>query len=263
MASLKPGEHVVTTVAEHNSVLRPLRYLEANAGVKVTRVDTDDQGYFDPQDILRSVKPETRLVVLTHSSNVTGAVQRVAEVGAALQKTDTLLLVDAAQTLGHWPVNVGELGCDLLAAPGHKGLLGPYGTGLLYVGPRAEATLHSTRQGGTGTNSEDDHQPEGLPERMEAGSLNLAGLAGLQAGLAYLTERGIDELVNHGRALTGLLLEQLSKVSGVKLFGPTNADFRLPVVSFQVQGYDPQEVAGMLDASAHVQARAGLHCARD
>lgn len=258
---VQPGDHVVTTIAEHNSVLRPLRYLEANSGVKVTRVDSDEQGYVDAQTILAAVRPETRLVVLTHGSNVTGAVQPVAEVGAVLQKTNTLLLVDAAQTLGHWPVDVNELGCDLLAAPGHKGLLGPYGTGLLYVGPRAEEKLRSTRQGGTGTNSEDDHQPEGLPERMEAGSLNLAGIAGLQAGLAYLAELGIDEIIRHGRALTALLLTRLSKVHGVKIFGPTTADSRLPVVSFQVQGYDPQEVAGMLDASAHVQARAGLHCA--
>jgi cysteine desulfurase/selenocysteine lyase len=200
-------------------------------------------------------------VVITHGSNVTGAVQRVEEVGAALQKTNTLLLIDAAQTLGHWPVNVSELSCDLLAAPGHKGLLGPYGTGLLYVGPRAEATLHSTRQGGTGTQSEDDHQPEGLPERMEAGSLNLAGLAGLHAGMVYLVEQGVDKIARHGHELTALLLERLSQASGVNIFGPTTADSRLPVVSFQVQGYDPQEVAGMLDASAHVQARAGLHCA--
>jgi cysteine desulfurase family protein len=258
---VRPGEHVVTSIAEHNSVLRPLRWLEANAGVKVTRVDTDEQGYVDPQEILQSVGPETRLVVLTHGSNVTGAVQRVSEIGETLQQTGTLLLVDVAQTLGHWPVSVKQLGCDLLAAPGHKGLLAPLGTGLLYVGPRAEGCLHSTRQGGTGTQSEDDRQPESLPERMEAGSLNLAGIAGLEASLAFLAERGIDQIVQHGRELTELLLVRLARISGVTLFGPTAAECRLPVVSFQVRGYDPQEVAAMLDGSAQVQARAGLHCA--
>lgn len=258
---VRPGQHVVTSVVEHNSVLRPLRFLESQAGVEVTRVDCDDVGFVDPQAILSVVRPDTRLVVLTHASNVTGAIQPVAEVGQALQNSNTFFLVDAAQTLGHWPVNVNDLHCDLLAAPGHKGLLGPLGTGLLYVGPRVEGELQSTRQGGTGTRSEDDQQPTELPDRLESGSLNLVGIAGLQASLAYLADQGIDSLVKHGQELTALLLELLAAIPGVTLFGPRGVDLRLPVVSFQIHGYDPQEVAAMLDASAHVQARAGIHCA--
>ena len=258
---VRSGQHVVTTVVEHNSVLRPLRFLETSAGVEVTRVDCDERGYVDPQAVLSAVRPKTRLVALTHGSNVTGAVQPVEEVGRALRATETLLLVDAAQTLGHWPVDVGQMGCDLLAAPGHKGLLGPLGTGVLYVGPRAEATLVATRQGGTGTNSVDELQPTELPERMEAGSLNLAGIAGLQASLAYLAEVGLESIIEHGRGLTTLLMNRLQGIAGVKLFGPPESMRRLPVVSFQVEGYDPQEVAAMLDSSVGAQARAGLHCA--
>ena len=258
--TVQPGDHVVTTVTEHNSVLRPLRFLESNANVTVTRVGCDSEGLVSADELLKAVRPETRMVILSHASNVTGTLQPVSEVGRALQKSDTLFLVDAAQTVGHLPLDVEQLGCDLLAAPGHKGLLGPLGTGLLYVGPKAEGLLYPTRQGGTGTHSEDDSQPTALPERLEAGSLNLPGLAGLQAGVQYLAEQGLEKIQQHGAELTRLLIEQLSQIDGVKLFGMSDVENRLPVVSFQIQGYDPQEVSAMLDASAGVQSRSGLHC---
>ena len=258
---VRPGDHVVTTVTEHNSVLRPLRFLESNAEVEVTRVGCDEQGLVSADELLSAVRAETRLVILNHGSNVTGTLQPAQEVGQALKDRETLLLIDAAQTLGHMPVDVSGLGCDLLAAPGHKGLLGPLGTGLLYVGPKAEAQLRPTRQGGTGTRSDDDSQPENLPERLESGSLNLPGLAGLQTGVQYLTEQGMVKIRQHGEELTRILLEGLSQIHGVTLFGLPTAETRLPVVSFQIQGYDPQEVSAMLDASAGVQTRSGLHCA--
>ncbi len=207
---LRPGDHVVTTVSEHNSVLRPLRWLEENQGVRVTRIGCDPQGRVDASELCAAVEPTTRLVTLQHASNVTGAVQPVAEVGAFLREHDALFLVDAAQTAGHWPISVEQLAADLLATPGHKGLLGPLGTGILYVGPKADAELRALRQGGTGTQSETDRQPDSLPDKLESGNHNVTGIAGLAAGIRYIVERGVAALGPHGpplaaRVLTGLL----------------------------------------------------------
>jgi selenocysteine lyase/cysteine desulfurase len=206
------------------------------------------------------MRPNTRLVVATHASNVTGAIQPVAEFGRIAHERDALLLVDAAQTLGYVPLGVGELGADLLAAPGHKGLLGPLGTGLLYVRPGLEARLRTLQQGGTGTQSDDDHHPQAMPYKFEAGSLNVPGIVGLGAGLDFLRLRG-DELRTHHLALTERLVAGLLEVAGVKVFGPVEARDRVGVVSISIKGYDPQEVAAMLDGAHRVQVRAGFHCA--
>jgi cysteine desulfurase/selenocysteine lyase len=258
---LEPGDRVVTTAAEHNSVLRPLSELERRQGVRVTRIACDAAGRVDPDDLRKEMAPDTKLVAVIHASNVTGAIQPLAEIGRIAHEHGAALLVDAAQSLGHLPISVDELAIDLLAAPGHKGLLGPLGTGIVYVRPGCESRLRSFRQGGTGTRSEEDWQPEGLPEKYEAGNLNVSGLAGLAAAIEFLEPRGISSVRRHESALTDQFLEGLRRIAGVNVFGPEQAADRVGVVSLRVDGYDPQEIAAVLDATYRIQVRSGLHCA--
>lgn len=259
--ALAPGGHVVTTTAEHNSVLRPLATLEAAGRVTVDRVEVELGGIVDPDDIRRAMKPDTRLVAMTHASNVTGALQPAAEVGQVARQAGALFLLDAAQTLGEVPIDVERLGADLLAAPGHKGLVGPLGTGVLYVRPGVESQVASLRQGGTGSHSDQDRQPDVLPDKYESGNLNVSGIAGLGAGAEWLAERGVDNVRQHGLSLLGRLQADLAAIAGVTLFGPAELKDRVPVLSLTLAGIDPQELAAVLDSSYRIQGRAGLHCA--
>lgn len=259
--ALAPGGHVVTTTAEHNSVLRPLATLEAAGRVTVQRVEVGPDGIVDPDDIRRAMTPNTRLVVMTHASNVTGALQPAAEVGRVARQAGALFLLDAAQTLGEVPIDVEQLGVDLLAAPGHKGLLGPLGTGVLYVRPGVEPRVVSLRQGGTGSHSDQDRQPDVLPDKYESGNLNVSGIAGLSAGAEWLAERGIDNVRQHGHSLLDRLQAGLAAIAGVTLFGPAELKHRVPLLSLTLAGIDPQELAAVLDSSYRIQCRAGLHCA--
>jgi len=200
-------------------------------------------------------------VVVTHASHVTGAIQPVEEIAAICRERETLLLVDAAQTVGHLPVSVQRLGCDMLAASGHKGMLGPLGTGLAYIGPRAEPLLTSFRQGGTGTRSEYPRQPESLPDKFESGNPNMVGIAGLHAALEFLETTPPAEIHQLEMALTESLLTGLAEIPGVQIAGPTGRSGRVGVVSVTTRGLDPQEAATLLDATAGIQVRSGLHCA--
>jgi selenocysteine lyase/cysteine desulfurase len=258
---LRNGDHVVTTVCEHNSVLRPLADASRARGVRVTHIGCDDAGFVKLDELERALRPDTRLLAITHASNVTGAVQPVAEAAALAKAAGALVVVDAAQTAGHLPISVDELGADLLACSGHKGLLGPLGTGLLYVRPGIETELTPVRQGGTGVDSESEHQPGELPMRYEAGNLNTAALAGVAAAAEFLGERSVSRVAAHEAALIVQLDAGLRSNAAVRVYGPRNPCLRAPVVSFSVEGYDPQEFAAALDASAGVQCRAGLHCA--
>ena len=255
----RPG-HVITSVVEHNSVLRPLRALEECGRISLTRVPCNDDGVVDPASIAAAWKSNTSLVVLTHASNVTGAVQPVAEVAGIASERGALFLVDAAQSLGEIPVDVAQWSVDLLAAPGHKGLLGPLGTGLLYIRSGVEQQLNSLRQGGTGTQSEHDRQPQTLPDKYEAGNLNVPGILGLHAGIEYLNQQGIAELCRCSIELTGRLLAGLSTIPGVRVLGPKAAAARVGIVSVTVAGHDPSELAMLLDMLYGVQTRPGLHC---
>ncbi len=258
---LQPGDHVVTSVVEHNSVLRPLRFLEENQDVGVTRVPCDDSGIVAPDEVRKAVEPSTKLVAIIHASNVTGALQPIAEISRIAHDHDLLMMVDAAQTLGHMPLDVKVLGADLLAAPGHKGLLGPLGTGMLYVAPGGERKLRPVRFGGTGTKSNEDRQPESMPDKFESGNHNVVGLAGLVASLEFIQQQGLDQIREHHQALTSQLLEGLREVEPIRLYGPEDPDDRVAVVSASLQDYDPQEVAMMLDSNYSIQVRAGIHCA--
>ncbi len=260
-AMASSGGHVVTTDLEHNSVLRPLRYLEERGRIEVTRVACDASGVVDPAKIQAAIRDDTRLVAVIHASNVTGAIQPVEEIGAIVAKHSALFLIDAAQTLGHLPLNVETTKADMIAAPGHKGLLGPLGTGILYLRPGIESQVEPLRQGGTGSASDEDRQPEVLPDRYESGNLNMPGIAGLAAGVDFILARGVENLRAHEQELVGRLLDGLREIRGVTTYGSQTSEERVGVVSLHVEGYDPREVAAALDAGYGVQARAGIQCA--
>ena len=258
---LRAGDHVVTSVLEHNSVARPLGELRRTLGIEATVVAADPSGIIDAAQIRRALRPQTKLIALIHASNVTGAIQPVADVGQIARAANVPFLIDAAQTAGHLPINLRELSADLVACAGHKGLLGPLGTGVLYLRPSIEQRLSSLRQGGTGTRSEEDVQPEGLPDKYESGNHNAPGLVGLEAGVSWLLEKGVESIHRHEQALVRQLLEGLSTSPGVRLFGPSSERDRVGVVSLAIEGFDPQDVGAILDQTFGVETRAGLHCA--
>jgi cysteine desulfurase/selenocysteine lyase len=258
---VRPGDHVVTTVCEHNSVLRPLRALADEAGVEVTFVPCDEAGYVSPQAVREALRPNTRLVAVVHASNVTGAIQPIEAIGSIVRQHGALFLVDAAQSLGHVPIDVADAAIDLLAAPGHKGLLGPLGVGVLWIRSGVEQFVRPLRYGGTGTQSDAEVQPAELPDRFEPGNHNVPGLAGLAAATAFLKKRSIAAVAAHHERLTARLLEAFRPIDGLRIHGPQTAEQRTSVVSVTLDGYDPQELAAVLEASQGVQCRAGLHCA--
>ena len=261
----RPGDHVVTSELEHNSVLRPLRWLSETRGAEVSFVAPRNNGRIEPADVRAALRPNTRLVAIQHASNVTGVVQPIAEIGEVARANGSLMLVDAAQTAGHLPINLSQMPVDLLACPGHKGLLGPLGTGLVYLRPGIEQQLDCYRLGGTGTQSEDDHQPTQMPERYESGNHNAPGLAGLNAALEYLQSETVETVRRAEVELTGRLVEGLRSLARVTVSGQASrGEQTLPqvgVVSFNVKGFAPHEAASILDDSFGIQARAGLHCA--
>lgn len=259
---IRPGDHVVTTMADHNSVLRPLRWLAEHYGVRVDYVACDSEGFVELDALRSKLNRATRLVAVNHGSNVTGTLQRLeAIVDAVRRHSSAMVLVDAAQSLGHVPLFPGEIGIDLLAAPGHKGLLGPAGTGILYVRPGLEEELVPLRFGGTGSRSDEDRQPDEWPDRYEPGNPNTPALAGLIKGIDYLEQRGLDDLRAHEVTLTQRLIDGLHAIPGVEVYGPKNAADRVGVVSINVKGLSPHELAAILDGQFHIQVRAGIHCA--
>jgi cysteine desulfurase family protein len=258
---VRPGDHVVTTVCDHNSVLRPLRALSEEVGVEVTYVPCDGQGYVSPDDVRSALRPDTRLVAVNHASNVTGAIQRIDEIGRVVRESNAFYLVDAAQSLGHVPIDVRTFEVDLLAAPGHKGLLGPLGTGVLYIRPGIEKQLKPLRCGGTGTQSDEDRQPDVMPDKYEPGNHNLVGLAGLVASTEFLREETIEAIQAHDTQLVTRLLDGLRDIDAVRVHGPQLASNRTGVVSVTVEGYTPQELAAVLESTYGIESRSGLQCA--
>jgi cysteine desulfurase family protein len=258
---IAPGDHVVTSVAEHNSVLRPLRTAQDRLSVAVDYAPVDASGIVDPDAIRRLIRPRTRLIALTHASNVTGALQPIAEIGAIAREADIAFLVDAAQTAGHVPIDVRAMNIDFLACSGHKGLLGPLGTGVLSVRPGRERDLRPVRQGGTGSVSESEHPPDQMPDRYESGNHNAPGIVGLDAAMRWIREQGLDAIRAHEMELTAHLLERLRLVPGVTLFGPEDVNRRVGTVSFRLDGLDAQTCATLLDSEFGIETRGGLHCA--
>lgn len=256
-----PG-HVVCSALDHNSVLRPIHAMGAQWKLGITIVDVDPKTtVLDPQDIRHALRPDTRFVVLTHVSNVTGAIQPLREISSICREAGVPLIVDAAQLLGHVPIDVQAAGIDVLAAPGHKGLLGPLGTGLLYIRPGMEARMRPLREGGTGTRSHEPQQPSDMPDRFESGTHNAIGIAGLLAGSKWLRTRGIKEIAAHERDLSRAFLEAIQPISGLSVQGPAGAEERVGVVSFRLEGYDPQELSAALESGYGILTRSGIHCA--
>lgn len=259
---LRPGDHVVTTVMDHNSVLRPLSALAAQSGVEWTTIPVHPlTTRLNPADLEQALRPETRLVALNHASNVTGVVQPLADVSEICRRRGVRLLVDAAQSAGHLPIDLGLLPVDLLACPGHKGLLGPLGTGVLLIGAEVATELRTVREGGTGSASELPVQPDLWPDRFEAGSHNAPGLAGLLAAVEWLLERGVSALRAHELELCRVLQERLSAIDGLTWYGPRDARERVGVYSIRIAGLEPAELSTLLEEQFDILSRSGLHCA--
>ena len=257
---LRPGDHVVTSRIEHNSVTRPLHALGRRMLVATDYVPVSPDGYLDPEDFRRLATPKTRLFILSHASNVTGAVMPVREVGRIARALGIPLLVDGAQTVGLLPINLGDWPVDMLAFPGHKSLLGPPGTGGLFIS--AGLDLDTVREGGTGTQSELQEQPLQCPERHESGTPNTVGLAGLRAGIAYLKNEGREKIYRHEMGLTNRLAQGLQEVGPrVRLYLPRPELHGAPIVLFNVGEADPCQVSFALDKSYGIACRGGLHCA--
>lgn len=255
---LRSGDHVVTTSMEHNSVMRPLRHFEGS-GVEITVIACTPEGRLDLGAVRRAIRQETRLLVTTHASNVAGTLNPVAELAALAREKKIPYLLDAAQTGGAVPIDVQEMGVDLMAFTGHKGLLGPTGTGGLYI--RKGLALAPLMRGGTGSDSAHETQPEFLPDAHESGTLNLAGIAGLGAAVRFLLGIGIETVRAHEQKLIAQFLEGASEISGLTVYGPKDTALQCGLVSFDVTGAETSEVGLILDQSFGIMARTGLHCA--
>ncbi|MFT3788080.1 MAG: aminotransferase class V-fold PLP-dependent enzyme [Tepidisphaeraceae bacterium] len=255
-------QHVVCTDTDHNSTLRPLTAMRELGWVDVTHVPIDPAtGLVDPGDIRKALRSNTRLLCVTHASNVTGALQPIREMGAIARERAVPYLVDAAQSIGHVDIDVEKDHIDLLAAPGHKGMLGAPGTGFLYIRPGLEKMLHTVREGGTGSQSDEDRHPTTMPEKYEAGSHNAVGLAGLLAGVTWLLERGVAWIREHELSLIRTFIEGVSGIEGLTYFGPQGVKDRVGVFSVRVDGFSPGELAKRLEDEFGILTRPGIHCA--
>jgi cysteine desulfurase family protein len=257
--TVTPGDHVVTTWMDHNSVLRPLARLEQDRVIEITHVRAGSDGIVDPADVRAAILPHTRLVVMTHASNVGGGIQPAAEIGRIAKEAGALFLLDAAQTMGAIPIDVEALGADLLAFPGHKAMMGPQGTGVLWI--REGVLVRPLREGGTGSRSDLAIQPDFLPDRFEPGAHNGPGLAGLLAAARFLEETGIAAIAARRREIARSFLDGFGRIRGCRVHGPADEARRVPIFSVAFGGVTAAAVAEALDARFDVKVRAGLHCA--
>jgi cysteine desulfurase family protein len=257
---LKSGDHVITSGMEHNSVMRPLRAMEAR-GVGMTVVPCASDGLIDPGDILKAINKNTRAILITNASNVTGTVMPIAEIGKIARERDLALCVDAAQTAGCYPIDVVAMNIDLLAFTGHKALFGPSGTGGLYIREGLEKRIEPICVGGTGSRSEMEVQPDFMPDRYESGTPNTVGIAGLKAGVEFILSEGISKIKDKEEKLVQMFMDGVKDLSGIMLYGQTSVQRRTPAVSFNFAGKDPASVAMELDEQFGIMCRSGLHCA--
>ena len=256
---VRPGDHVVTSLLEHNSVSRPLKQLESDGIISLTQLPFSQEGFIDPDDFRRALTSRTRLVVLLHASNVLGTMQPVAEVGGICRRHQALFLVDAAQTAGILPIDMQGMQIDLLAFPGHKAMFGPPGTGVLLVGHRVQPV--PWREGGTGFDSEDPVQPRQLPYLLEGGTPNTLGVAALRAGLRFVTGEGLDRIRDHEQRLLTRLIESLRDNPKIRLYGSLDLSRRVGSLALNREGYTASEVGMILDNAFEIAVRPGLHCA--
>ncbi|WP_066635494.1 aminotransferase class V-fold PLP-dependent enzyme [Desulfolucanica intricata] len=258
---VRPGDHVITSSMEHNSVTRPLHYL-SEQGVEVTKVPCSRKtGEIKIEDIDAVIRPNSKAIIMTHASNVTGTLMPIKEIGRLAKENGLFFIVDAAQTAGVFEIDVQDMNIDLLAFPGHKSLLGPTGTGGLYI--REGLELIPLKHGGTGRLSEVAEQPNVMPDRYESGTVNSFGIAGLGAAVKYLNNVGIDKIRNYELELTREFLVGSRNIKGIKIYGIKDIVGRAPVVSFTIEGRAVPEVAAILQKTFNIACRAGIHCAPD
>lgn len=256
---LKPGDHVITSNLDHNSVLRPIHHLHARGVVEVDYIPFDNKGYIDPNDVKRKIKRNTSLVIINHSSNVLGTVQPVAEIGKICRERGVIFAIDAAQSAGVLPIDIESMNIDVVAFTGHKSLLGPTGIGGIYV--RDGVEIAQTRAGGTGVRSAYPfHLPE-YPFRLEVGTINVMGIAGLNAGQKYITKRGLNNIHKKEIELLDLFQRGLSDTENVTVYGTKSLRNRMAVLSLNIKGYDATDAGTMLDVDYDVAVRTGLQCA--
>lgn len=255
----KPGDHVVCTGVEHNSVRRPLEWLKQHREVRVTYTEASPEGDLDASDVKKSCEKNTTLIVVNHSSNVLGSIAPIADIADIAHSRGAKLLVDAAQTAGVLPLDVAKLGIDMLAFPGHKSLYGPQGTGGLYIAPDMEVEPLVT--GGTGSQSEAVRQPPVRPDRYESGTMNTPGIAGLGAGVDFVASESPAALHSREWTLTQYAMEELLRIPGIRVLGPGLGRPRTAMASFTMEGIDSAEIAFVLDQHYRIAVRAGYHCA--
>ncbi len=257
---LQPGDHVITSSMEHNSVTRPLYTMESY-GVQVTKIMCNQQGDMDIREMEKAILPNTKAIILTHASNVTGTIMPVEEIGRLAAQYQLHFIMDAAQTAGTIRIDVKKLNLSILTFPGHKSLYGPQGTGGLYI--REDVNLRTLREGGTGSGSETPTQPSMMPERYESGTLNAVGIAGLGAGVKFIRKTGLEKIREREMDLTKRFLQGAAAIRELKVYGKQTTDQRVSVVAFKIEGYKASEVGEILDKEYNIACRAGLHCAPD
>lgn len=255
--AIKPREHVISTVIEHNSVLRPLNTLHKK-GVTVTLLGVDQEGFINMKDLKKEIRKNTKMIIINHASNVLGTVQPIGEIGKIARENGILFMVDASQSAGKVPIDVEEEKIDLLAFPGHKGLLGPQGTGALYI--RNGIRLNNFRDGGTGSQSNSMTQPDFLPDKFESGTLNTPGIAGLCEGIKFIQKEGLSKILRHEQTLTTYLAKELSKLSYVKIYGKPASKSNCSVLSINIDGVDSSKVGEIFNDEG-IAVRTGYHCA--
>ena len=255
---LKPGDHCIVSSMEHNAVMRPLLQLQ---GVEYDRIQANREGLINPADVENLIKPNTKLLIMAHGSNVCGAVQDAAAVGEICRKHGIAFALDVAQTAGHIDIDFEKWGLSALVAPGHKGLLGPSGIGVMLLRDDFAKELDPLIAGGTGSASDSEYLPDYLPDRFESGTPNLPGIYGLKASMRFLQQEGLEKLYAHEMALTRRFLEGVAKIPGAVVCGPQGLENRVGVISLDFPGQDNAEVAYRLEMDHGILTRCGLHCA--
>lgn len=253
-----PGDHVVTTMVEHNSVIRPVNH-KVKEGAEATFVKPDAEGYVDPADIKKAIKKNTKLVIVNHGSNVSGVVQDLKAIGAICKEAGVPFAVDSAQTAGVIPIDMPECNISFLTFTGHKALFGPTGSGGICVAD--DADIRITLVGGTGVRSAHPYHLEEYPYRLEAGTLNMMGIAGLFAGLDWIAARGMASIYDHEMKLLKMLQDGFAQIKGITMWGTTKLENRVATLSVSVANYDAADVGTILDVEYGILTRTGLHCA--
>lgn len=257
---LKKGDHAITSSMEHNSVLRPLTNLKEKGVIELTIIQCEKDGSIDLNKIEKEIKSNTKMIVTTHASNVSGTIFPIKEIGEIAHRNNLVFMLDAAQTAGVYNIDIKDMNIDILAFAGHKSLLGPQGTGGIYISPELNL-LDTIKEGGTGSQSALLTQPEMMPDRFETGTPNTPGIAGLGAGIEYINKIGINNIRQHEEKLAKKFIEGLRKNEIIKIYGPKEISKRVPVISINVGEEDSSEIAYILNSAFEIYTRPGLHCA--